>query len=95
VKLEISFDQRRKGGELGRERLQAAAKSFLGAPTEGDDDAGFTIVTGSGKRLTAAEIRVSDSRDFNPYGNSIFRIDAFEALLSYYEELEASGVLEQ
>ncbi|MDI6797861.1 MAG: hypothetical protein QMD09_13000, partial [Desulfatibacillaceae bacterium] len=69
VKLEISFDSRKKGGTLGQKRLEKTAGMLIAD----DEDKGFTIVTGNGKRLTADEIRISDKVKLDPHGNSVSR----------------------
>ena len=91
VKLEISFDSRKKGGELGRKRLDKTASMLI----NDDEDQGFSIVTGSGKKLTADEIRISDKVKLSPHGNSVFRSDAKKALITYLADLKESGMLEQ
>lgn len=90
VKLTVSYDSRKKGGEMGRERLEATANDLVR-----NDDEGFSIVTGSGQTLTHDEIRLKRVHDFNDKGNTIFRDDAWRALVNYYNELEANGQLEQ
>ncbi len=91
VKLEISFDSRKKGGEMGRERLDRTANMLI----SDDEDQGFTIITGNGKKLTADEIRISDKVKLSPYGNSVFRSDVRDALEQYLSDLNDSGMLEQ
>lgn len=91
VKLEISFDSRKKGGTLGRERLEKTAGMLIAD----DEDQGFSIITGSGKRLTADEIRISDKVMLAPHGNSVFRSSARDALEQYLSDLKESGMLEQ
>ncbi|MBT5269670.1 MAG: hypothetical protein HOL70_09530 [Candidatus Marinimicrobia bacterium] len=91
VKLEISFDSRKKGGDLGRKRLEKTADMLIAD----DEDQGFSIVTGNGKRLTADEIRISDRVKLSTHGNSVFRSSARNALEKYLSDLKASGMLEQ
>jgi len=91
VKLEISFDSRKKGGELGRERLGKTAGMLIAD----DEDQGFTIITGGNKRLTADEIRISNKVRLAPHGNSVFRSGACDALEDYLVDLDESGMLEQ
>lgn len=90
VKLEISFDSRKKGGALGRERLERTAGMLIA-----DDEDGFSIITGNGKRLTANEIRISDKVMLTSHGNSVFRVSACDALEKYLEDLKDSGMLMQ
>lgn len=91
VKLEISFDSRKKDGELGRQRLQETANMLI----SDEEDQGFTIITGGDNRLTADEIRISDKVSLTPHGNSVSRQSAFEALKIYMQDLYEAGVLEQ
>lgn len=91
VKLEISFDSRKKGGTVGRERLEKTANMLIAD----DEDQGFSIVTGNGKRLTADEIHISDKVMLPPHGNSVFRSGAREALEQYLVDLKETGMLEQ
>jgi hypothetical protein len=91
VKLEISFDSRKKGGTLGQERLEKTARMLIAD----DEDQGFSIVTGNGKRLTADEIRISDKVMLAPHGTSVFRSSARDALEQYLSDLKESGMLEQ
>lgn len=91
VKLEISFDSRKKGGSVGRERLERTAGMLI----SDDEDQGFSIITGSGKRLTADEIRISDKVKLSSHGNSVFRSSARDALEQYLLDLENAGMLEQ
>lgn len=91
VKLEISFDSRKKGGELGRKRIEKTANMLI----EDDEDQGFTIVTGNDKLVKADEIRISDRVMLDPYGNSVFRSCARTALEKYMADLNGSGMLEQ
>lgn len=91
VKLEISFDSRKKGGDVGRERLEKTANMLVAD----DEDQGFSIVTGSGKRLTADEIRISDKVKLSAHGNSVFRSDAWTSLEKYLDDLDELGMLEQ
>jgi hypothetical protein len=88
VKLEISFDARKRGGEVGRERLEAAASRLLDEET-----GGFTIVTGNDNRLTADEICVNKKVSLPVHGNSVSRDEAWSSLAEYLKDLKASGTL--
>lgn len=90
VKLLISFDKR-KEGEIGQKRLSNVAQQLISS----DEEDGFTIITGENQRLKANEIRISESFQFEPRGNSISRVDAFDYLELYLENLKRMGVLQQ
>ena len=91
VRLEISFDARKKGGEIGRKRIEKTADKLIGD----DEDQGFKIITGSGKTLTATQIRVSEKVQLQAHGKSVLRADVWANLSDYLSELKASGILEQ
>lgn len=88
VKVEISFDSRKKGGEIGRERIEKAAGKFI------NEEEGFSIVTGDGKTLTPEEVRISQKIKLAGHGNSVFRSDVLISAEGYYQDLKEAGVLE-
>lgn len=89
VKLEISFDSRRKGGKLAAEGLNNAARHLLK-----DEDKGFVILTKDGNTLTSEDIKVKKSVEIKEHGNSISCEHAWNEMLDYYQELRDSGVVE-
>jgi hypothetical protein len=91
VRLEISFDARKKGGEVGRKRIEKTADKLIAD----DEEQGFKIVTGSGKTLSATQIRVSEKTVLPAHGKSVIRTAAWSKLSEYLQELKASGILEQ
>lgn len=93
VKIEISFDGRRKGGEISRKRLDRAADIILGEADE-DDKNGFTIETRSGKKITHDELRVGTKEYVEVFGNSVDRRDVWSKLDDFLEELKSNGMLE-
>lgn len=90
VKLEISFDSRRRGGVVAAEKLDAAANSLFA-----EDDAGFVITTKEGNTLTSEDIKVKKSAEIDDHGNSVACSRAWQAMLEYYRELRESGVVEE
>lgn len=92
VKLEISYDSRKKGGIIGRNYLGNTANTII---SEGEENDGFSIVTGGGTTVTADEIRISEKVKLTPHGNSVFKTDVRKALENYLTDLEDSGMLEQ
>lgn len=91
VRLSISYDSRKRGGEIGRKRIEQAA----GRVVDEAEDEGFIIVTGKGKKVTAREVRLSTRKEVRVYGNSIGVADAWEKLEEYFTELACGGWLER
>lgn len=91
VRVEISFDSRKRGGELGRERLEKTAEKVI---SDNEDD-GFQITTASGKKFTPNAIRINESVNIKSFGNSVDRIDAWNELKKYLDSLHESGALAQ
>ncbi|MBI9020431.1 MAG: hypothetical protein JEZ10_04155 [Verrucomicrobia bacterium] len=89
VKLEISFDDRKKHGELAAQSLISAGCSMLDS-----EDEGFSIETKQGNKLTAEDIKVSKKVELNEHGNSVSCEHAWEEMHHYYEELDDTNVLE-
>ena len=89
VKLEISFDDRKKGGQLAADSLDAAGCGMLDS-----DDKGFTIETKGGKKLTSEDIKVSEKVELSKHGNSVSCEHAWLEMERYYKELDDAGVLE-
>ncbi len=89
LKLEISFDERKKGGRVAAENLAAAGCSMLDS-----EDQGFTIETRNGNKLTAEDIKVSQKAELTEHGNSVSCAHAWRAMQEYYDELDAAGVFE-
>jgi hypothetical protein len=93
VRVEISFDSRKKGGEIGKRRIESVANKIINDSDDGGD--GFSIITTTGKRLTLDEVRLSEKATIAILGNSISRLDAWELLEQYMYSLKIKGMLEQ
>ena len=92
LEFTVSFDGRRKTkGDVGMDRLEAAAKDLL----DDGDEHGFKIVTTSGHRMTADEVRIKQVFHLPAFGNSVFRSDAYTKLEEFSQNLADSGVLDQ
>lgn len=91
VRVEISFDSRKRGGEIGRERLERTAEKVI---LDNEDD-GFQIITGSGKKFAPNSIRINESVGLSVFGNSVEREKAWDSLKKYLDSLHESGALEQ
>src|SRR5690606_27193012 len=85
IELKIKFDgneARKKHsspifGVPGKERLLRMSEKIL-TEFEDEKEDGFTIITGTGNRITADELRVSESCDIETYGKSLSCSDAWE-----------------
>ncbi|MEK8086889.1 hypothetical protein WNB94_10750 [Aquabacterium sp. A3] len=91
VRVEISFDSRKRGGEIGRERLERTAEKVI---SDNEDD-GFQIITGGGKKFTPNSIRINEPVSLSVFGNSVEREKAWDSLKKYLDSLHESGALEQ
>jgi hypothetical protein len=78
-------------GDAGRERLLKTAKMML----EENDEDGFVIITGGNNRITADEVRISDSYTIKVLGKSLNCSDAWEKLEQYFNKLKITGALSQ
>lgn len=91
VKVEISFDSRKKGGDVGKKRIAGVGRKII----EDNDGRGFTIETMSGKTLTSDEVRLSKEVNLQSVANSVSREAAFNSLGGYLDQLGNTGMLEQ
>lgn len=91
VKLEISYDSRKKGGELGKQRIKELAREVV---EEEEDEGGFRIVTTEGKMIRAESLNMKYSLPLQASGNTVYRGAAWEALGDFYDRLRQSGALE-
>lgn len=103
VSLSIKFDGKEgrkkvhknsQFGVIGHKRLYEVSADVL-EQYEVDDSESFTIVTGAGNRITADEVRVSDSMQIETLGKSLSYDDAREKIRAYLDRLKLSGILEQ
>ena len=89
VKLDLVYDRRRKGGDLGMRRMEATGAALIQQEHEG-----FKIVTGSEKTIESGELKISRKVDIQPFGSSIDRNDAWKALLETFYDLRSEGVFD-
>lgn len=94
IKLQISYDSRRKNTAMGKKTLLEPAKKML-IQEENSTDGNFSIVTGTGKKIRGNEIKLSRKESFEPRGNSVSHEAAFNALIGYIAELRSKGLLDQ
>jgi len=91
VRIELSFDSRKKDGDIGRKRIENVAHQLI--KDERDDC--FAIITGSGKRLTYDEVRLHEKVIIPAHGNSISRSETWASLDRYLRDLKLKGLIEQ
>lgn len=91
IKLEISYDSRRRGGELGRARIEELAREVI---EQEEDEGGFRIITGEGKTIRSTSLSIRQSVPLAVSGNTVQREAAWDALLEFHQELLRSGALE-
>ena len=86
VKVELSFDGRKKG-EISKGKLQALASDSL-------DEEGFTIVTKNDKKITFNEIRLHEKIPLAVSGTSVSKEAAWNSMGAYFNKLKSTGMLE-
>ena len=102
VRLTLKFDGREamrhskdpEFGVSGRSRLEKTAEGII-AEYDEDSEAGFIIETFSGNKITAEEIRVSDTYKVKTLGKSISKVAAWNILKEYHDRLDSEGVFSQ
>ncbi len=90
AQLVIKFDSRRKGGELGQERIVNLAKRLIDEPGNG-----FRIQTRANTTFGHDEIVLQKTVTIRAEGKTVQRDAAFAELVNYMEELRNAGHLEQ
>lgn len=91
AKVRISFDSRKRGGELSQERLESAAHMLL----SDEESEGFSIGTRRGNTVTASQVRIHKKVSLTRDGNSVARNAAWLSLAQYLEELRQTGTWHQ
>jgi hypothetical protein len=89
AQLVIKFDSRRKGGELGQERIDSLAKRLLDEPSDG-----FRIRTRGETSLGHDDISLQKIVKIAADGKTVQRDAAFSALAAYFQELKDEGHLD-
>lgn len=92
VKLHLSIDGRKKSNTLvGEERLKEIANTLVSS----EEDDGFAILTKEGKTIRQDEISLSKKVRLEDNGaKSVSYLQAWQALGTYFNELEENGSLE-
>lgn len=91
VRIELSYNSRKKGFDVGSDYLQNTAKELI----KDEDSEGFSIITNKGNKLDENQIRISSKMKFKTYGKSIYRKEAFDFMQQYLKDLKDKGVLDQ
>lgn len=90
VSIVINADGRRKiGKQLGANRLESLAKECINS---GED---YTIVTGTGQRISQSDIFVRARVEIKRFGKSVDKNKAWKSLEGFYTELHAAGATAQ
>lgn len=67
---------------------------YIGSSIINDDDTDqFTIKTIGGKTIKHDDLKINKPIQFKRYGKTIEKNEAWDALIEYYKELEAHGIL--
>jgi hypothetical protein len=85
----VKFDGRKKGGEVGQERIETLAKRLLE-----DEEDGFTITTRKNNVLGHNDIALQKVVYVPAAGKSVQTDAAFHEMTVYYGELGADGHLD-
>lgn len=91
AKVVLNFDSRKRGGELGRDRMEQLGTNLV-REEEGSD---YVIVTRENKRITLDEIQLKKNIHVSRHGKTVDRTDAWSKLKEYFEELDRDGLLSQ
>lgn len=91
ARVVLNFDGRKRGGDLGLERMEQLASNLI--RDEGDTD--YVIITREDKRITFDEIQLKKSIHVTKHGKTVDRTDAWSKMKLYFEELDRDGLLNQ
>lgn len=91
TRLEISFDGRRRGGEISGQAITDAAVDIFNQAT----DDGISIRTRRGNLISRDTIRISKQVVLPVSGNSVSKLEAWAEMASFLDELRSTGALSQ
>lgn len=98
IQVRFSFDgatARRQNdksyGLQGLERLEGLSQLLV----EDDDAEGFIITTQKGNQIKSDEINIKKTITLPKFGKTVQQSEAWNSLTAFYDELKASGILEQ
>lgn len=91
AKVVLNFDSRKKGGELGLDRMQQLGANLI----RDEENSDYVIVTRENKRITLDEIQLKKNIHVSKHGKTVDRTDAWNKLKQYFEELDRDGLLNQ
>lgn len=89
AKLIVSFDSRRKGGELAQEKLESFALRVASQEEEG-----FVIETAAGEKVRSDEIALKKNVSMPSFTKTVPHQAAWSALEEYFHELKKIGAIE-
>jgi hypothetical protein len=93
VEVTITTDERvRKHLTVGEKRIETLGVDVVRNQEDYDD---YIILTKAGQKVGANEIYIKDVMQIDSLGKSVKRNQAWDALASFYKELEKLGALEQ
>lgn len=88
LNVEISFNRKRKGGDIGQVRAQKIAKEIIDS-----DQEGFVIETFKGQKITHDEIVLKKNVNLPIHGKSFQYLDAWRELKVFKDELIAADLI--
>lgn len=88
VRVEISFDGRKKYGEIAQGQIQEVAEQIVD-----EHDEGFVILTGDDQKITPKEVRLRKKISVTEKGNSFDVDEVWREMHTYLNELKSSGAL--
>lgn len=89
AKVILNFDSRKKGGEIGLQRMEQLAENLI----RDEEDSGYVITTRENKRITLDEIQLKKNVQIQKHGKTVNRVDAWDAMKKYFIELDKDGLL--
>jgi hypothetical protein len=91
AKVSLSFDSRKRGGEIAGEQITKTALDLV----SNQEDDNISIETRKGTIISHDEIRVSERVYLPCSGNSVSKLDAWQAMVEYMKQLHSRGMLSQ
>jgi hypothetical protein len=91
ARITLSFDSRRKGGEVSGEEITKSALDLVQFRMDED----LSIKTRKGTAISRDNIRVSRKTYLSCSGNSVSKLDAWRVMIDYMKDLRSRGMLSQ
>ena len=92
VRVTVSYNGRmkRRLGVDGAERVAELAERV----NEDEEEEGYTINFKNGSRFTANQIKVRKEAEIPAFGKTVFHLDAWAEMNTYWRELKKDGILD-